>query len=530
MIKHEMGKATELAVGAVQPQTEDSNTVINTNNNQSMNTKALQTPSYEGMQSVETDAKYTELNNQPLEETGADSNAYQEAEASPKTEATQAPEEAPTMDTAPEPTEGEDIASQDTDEGEEPTPEGKEKRSLWKRIIGTLTVIVLVLGGFTLYVKHRYDKSVFADTYFTPYKALAVLRYDYIGELNKDFYLVYQGQYKGLLNQQGKVLIPAEYKRIDLRLLEAGSYAYTLDGNQQKQGYINWLKGITEPKYDEIFPEINGLIIVGKNGLYGILNYRGEEVIPLRYKSLAYPEMSELKNAWYNEDKHEWHIGCTCHREVVKYVSDDLILAQFENGKYGYLDEKGEVKIPAQYDEALPFESERAAVKIHGKWGYIYTGGSFYIEPKYQEAWSFDGDFAVVRGEKGLGFVDDDGDEVSPLIYDDVKPMRSKGLAPVSKGDKWGLYNRFKDAPVAFIYDDMTEFLPCGLAGVCKGDKWGVINEQGVLIIPIEYDSPPEYDMEYGIPRVSLFDGDYNNYFDISGNDWDDDRYPRHGC
>lgn len=41
------------------------------------------------------------------------------------------------------------------------------------------------------------------------------------------------------------------------------------------------------------------------------------------------------------------------------------------NGKWGYIDTRGNIIIPLQFEEADQFSEGMAAVKVAGKWGYI---------------------------------------------------------------------------------------------------------------------------------------------------------------
>jgi hypothetical protein len=51
------------------------------------------------------------------------------------------------------------------------------------------------------------------------------------------------------------------------------------------------------------------------------------------------------------------------------------------NGRYGFINPKGEVVIPLQFEQVENFSEELAAAKINGRWGYIDTSGKFVIKP-----------------------------------------------------------------------------------------------------------------------------------------------------
>ena len=67
------------------------------------------------------------------------------------------------------------------------------------------------------------------------------------------------------------------------------------------------------------------------------------------------------------------------------------------DGKWGYVDSKGEFVIDPQFDDAADFSEGLARVKIGGtsrysdggKWGYINPKGEFVINPQFDEVGNF---------------------------------------------------------------------------------------------------------------------------------------------
>ncbi len=68
----------------------------------------------------------------------------------------------------------------------------------------------------------------------------------------------------------------------------------------------------------------------------------------------------------------------------------------------------------------------------------------------------------------------------------------SPGLYPVAdsikEGAKYGYINHILRLDIALMYEKAMDFSD-GLAAVKKGGKWGYINENGVTVIPFEFDS-----------------------------------------
>lgn len=80
-----------------------------------------------------------------------------------------------------------------------------------------------------------------------------------------------------------------------------------------------------------------------------------------------------------------------------------------QNGKYGFINNKGEFVIKPTFQECKPFSQGLAAVKMNNKWGYIDSDGDYVIDPNFQDCYSFVGDFAIVKINDKWGIIDKDG-------------------------------------------------------------------------------------------------------------------------
>lgn len=76
-----------------------------------------------------------------------------------------------------------------------------------------------------------------------------------------------------------------------------------------------------------------------------------------------------------------------------------------ENGKWGFIDTDGAVRIPCRFDGARSFGQHLAAVEEDGLWGFVSLQGELVIEPQFLEAKSFSGGSAPVRTGLGWQFI-----------------------------------------------------------------------------------------------------------------------------
>ena len=124
-----------------------------------------------------------------------------------------------------------------------------------------------------------------------------------------------------------------------------------------------------------------------------------------------------------------------CERPVV-YGYDDIDclsegLARIErDGKYGFIDNTGQVVIPPKYDLAWDFSEGLARVSQNGKYGFIDNTGKVVIPLNYDWVGSFSEGLAMVKRNGKWGFIDKTGKVVIPLKYDKAYPF-GNGVAGV---------------------------------------------------------------------------------------------------
>lgn len=262
--------------------------------------------------------------------------------------------------------------------------------------------------------------------------------------------------------------------------------------------------------YDLVWPAIDGLTKVRKNGRYGFLDADRREVIPLIYEA-AWNFREGLARVRKNGGKYGF-IDKT-GKEVVPITYDnaedfkkEFALVQ-KNFKYGYVDKSGRVVIPIIYDfpdlMGLGQFSPNgiAIVKKNGKYGAVDTSGRLVIPLEYDGFGSLylDGDnfrngLACALKNGKWGFVDAKGNIRIPPKYLEAYGFRGNGIAPVCKKNplalnrpKWGFIDTVDNIRIAFRYDGALPFNE-GLAPVAYKGKWGVLDTQGKIVVPCKYD------------------------------------------
>lgn len=123
--------------------------------------------------------------------------------------------------------------------------------------------------------------------------------------------------------------------------------------------------------------------------------------------------------------------------------------------KYGFINLKGEETIPVMYEDAGVFSDGLASVKHNGKCGYINKEGVFVIEPQFNYGWEFSEGLASVQkrvsiiddktGKKKYrlkwGFINKQGEVVIDPVYASVSKFHD-GLAMVNFDKGMGYVNK----------------------------------------------------------------------------------------
>jgi hypothetical protein len=198
----------------------------------------------------------------------------------------------------------------------------------------------------------------------------------------------------GLINQFGQFIVHPQYSFINPF---SESRAVVMDAKGFK--VINERgKVLTSKAYSYISNYQNGRALfagTAEDGryLYGFLNKQGKEVIPLKYESatdfIGGKAVVKVAEGKYDLiDLNGKTLG-SFSNAFVGALSEGLMAFQHEaGGKFGYLNEKGEVVIEPSFTGAQAFKSGRAVVNTDEtffKYGLIDHTGKYIIEPIYND-------------------------------------------------------------------------------------------------------------------------------------------------
>ena len=167
------------------------------------------------------------------------------------------------------------------------------------------------------------------------------------------------------------------------------------------------------------------------------------------------------------------------------------------NRGYGFIDARGVEAIPCQYNMALPFFEDLAAVKTDTGWGYINKKGEYIVAPKYNLATGFNEGRAFVSKSDDestshnlYAIIDSNGKLITDFIYDDISgdyPYFSEGLAWCKKDGKWICVDRNGKIKFDKKVDDEGTFVN-GKSVFGEHKKYGIIDKCGNIQLMPQYD------------------------------------------
>ncbi len=168
------------------------------------------------------------------------------------------------------------------------------------------------------------------------------------------------------------------------------------------------------------------------------------------------------------------------------YPESEGLRAIKKDNRFGFVDNRGRLRIANRYEEVKDFHNGLAAVRILGKWGFINKADQIAIQPVYEEVNSFTENYSIVKQKSLLGLIDKSGKLILPVRYQSIEILPGHRFK-VKQNDLWGL----SDINGSLIIQpklDFLEDLNNGYVIIGREGKFGVLTLQGLSTIPQIYD------------------------------------------
>lgn len=185
-----------------------------------------------------------------------------------------------------------------------------------------------------------------------------------------------------------------------------------------------------------------------------------------------------------------------------------------KDNRYGYINSKGKIIVPAQYYSASDFSEGLAAVRLKGTYGYINLKGQLIIPFIYDKAEPFVHGIAKVYLDGKPYFINREGTKLFEHSYKCIEPYSDNNFAIVSTyADKQGVINKSGELIVDTVFKYINQFNN-GIAVVIGFNK-NRFNEEETGVI----DTRGNWIVEYG--RHDFIDRFVNGYAKVSKLDKD---------
>jgi hypothetical protein len=282
---------------------------------------------------------------------------------------------------------------------------------------------------------------------------------------------------------------------------------------------------------------------------WGYADLKGNMIIDAKFKKctefssdgLAAIYDAKLKQFYFINVK-----GETLKTEITDFKLQEFLgmgMKGFNDGfapikladKWGFLDTRGQLAIPAKYDKVTQFHSGFATAQIDklfytldesgiehlvdlpdladlnnfseklasfktagGLVGYIDGSGNVAIPAQFQNAGDFFGGLAWAKNNLGLvGYIDSKGVwTIQPQFTAGKDFNAESGIARVKTADKWAYVN--KAGEIIYMNDsEIIEDFSDGLARGKKNEKFGYFNDKGEWAIQPQFDGARDFKNGY---------------------------------
>jgi hypothetical protein len=335
--------------------------------------------------------------------------------------------------------------------------------------------------------------------------------YDFIGIFRNGIAAISLNKKYGYIKLDGNPLVPPKY----LNCTEfSEGFAWVCD-DTGKWGIIESFEGKLVSKwyeYEQVGPFNNGISVVRVDGNWRLVNTKGEIIESIN--SLDYSFIDNFRDGY---------------ALVIK------------NGLKGYIDTKGELRIPCKYTEAVPFKNGRAGVSYgNDQYQYINKEGLPITTSTFFKPYDFNKGYCITKlhgqwGDGGWGIIDTLGKVKFNFIYDQCEFIGD--YLVLTAGSKWALYDCnfnpintevfnqkiqlgknillvYSAGKLGVLYLNEHRIIPTRYEDIAqiddefvmvkKNGKWGWCNHEGVEVIPCIYDAATPFKDQKSI--VSLYD------------------------
>lgn len=309
--------------------------------------------------------------------------------------------------------------------------------------------------------------------------------YEVIGEFDQfGFAVMQKNGMVGMLNREGKEIIPARYK--ELKVLDSTLVAVVEKTDWKVMDHDG--RTVVPEGYEEIEVWNQDFIAFQKNGFWGIVNQRGKLLV-----KPAYDEVILEQDRYFIIRKGEY-IGLVsmqgqlildCNSNEVKSFNEELIFFR-QKERWGIVNDQGRVLLPPSYDTYIKLSNDFIKLKVEQKNFLFSLDAGRIIAEDYDDYFAFSRDKVMTKRGTSIGLMNAMGDILLPEEYLDIQPYMDDYYR-VNFQHRWGVLSPEGKTVIPLEYDYIAP-LQGPVCLVKKQGKLGVANVNGQEIVSTEYD------------------------------------------
>lgn len=318
------------------------------------------------------------------------------------------------------------------------------------------------------------------------YNAIPLL-YESALPFNQYYAIVKFLGYWGVLNGKGQWQLHPKYDTI----IAAGENQF-IAREKSRTFLINDQEKILFTTYNDLKTKNGSIEESDAFGNKRIIKPSGQPLTTLDYDSIS-PLMDNEYYIHIRKNKYSLisKEGKTAVTENAKMESifpfDGEFIGIKKDGRFGFIDRLGNLRIANQYGAIGQWREEAAAVRLNMKWGFVDRLERLLVQPYYDSATDFNNDISIISISDKYGFVNSEGTEVLSIDFDSIH-LTKHGNYILRKSGLYGLANTQGRLILQPQYDKVIE-VNKDLILVHFNGKFGLKNLQNVDVLPAIYDS-----------------------------------------
>lgn len=255
----------------------------------------------------------------------------------------------------------------------------------------------------------------------------------------------------GFIDINGKKLTTCDFDGFAAFTEYASKVDKVVDG-KTKSGYIDTKGNIILPLvYDNVYAFRNGWGLIKKDGNYFFVDKNGN----LKEPPAKYDELNEFRSGYAmgkikgeaNGPNKYVYINPELKEEFTVSASqafpiwETVAIVSSDNKNYELMNKKGNIfKVLTGVEQVNFCTDGMLGIREKGKWGYVNDKGDVIVSPKYDTCTGFKYGYGRVRSGGKWGIVDRSGTEIFATKYENILPGENGYFIFYNNG--WGMMDK----------------------------------------------------------------------------------------